>query len=277
METVFHTGELAVQARAGVSEKAARIGRSIHPSISSRMQLFLQNQTFVAVTSTDEKGEVWISILTGPVGFIEVYDPHTVRIDATITEGDPLRENLSLGGAVGLIAIEFDQRARSRLNGTAELLNDGSFLIHAKQVYGNCPKYIQARTAHIVGSTLGEKSSSTVSSGQLSSNQQAWIKEADTFFIGTIHKDEGADASHRGGRNGFVQIIDNKHLLWPEYAGNMMYNTLGNLNADGRAGLIFIDFDHGSLLQLSGKAEIIWDETEISKVEGAERLVSFEI
>ena len=54
-------------------------------------------------------------------------------------------------------------------------------------------------------------------------------------------------------------------------------HTLGNIAANPRADLLFLDFETGSTLQLTGEAEIIWDEAQIAQHEGAERLVSYRI
>ncbi len=54
-----------------------------------------------------------------------------------------------------------------------------------------------------------------------------------------------------------------------------MFQTLGNLVVDPRAGLLFIDFEQGWTLQLTGKASIIWDEKIIASVAGAQRLLLF--
>ena len=59
--------------------------------------------------------------------------------------GDPLGSNLTANDQVGLVVIEFATRRRMRLNGSAEMGSDGTLYIHARQVYSNCPKYIQAR------------------------------------------------------------------------------------------------------------------------------------
>ncbi len=66
-------------------------------------------------------------------------------------------------------------------------------------------------------------------------------------------------------------------LIWPDYVGNMMFNTLGNIAANPQVGLLFLDFDTGSTLQLTGEANIIWDAAKIAKYRGAERLLSFRI
>ena len=76
--------------------------------------------------------------------------------------------------------------------------------------------------------------------------------------------------SHRGGRPGFVGVHGNT-LAIPDFRGNRFYNTLGNLLGEPRAGLLFIDFPSGDLLQLQGRAEIDWAPGN-SGPEGAERL-----
>ena len=93
--------------------------------------------------------------------------------------------------------------------------------------------------------------------------------------IATAHPERGADASHRGGNPGFVRIVDAHTLLIPDYAGNTMFLTLGNIQANPRAGLLFVDFASGSLLQLSGTAEIGWDSAETALFAGAERVLRF--
>ncbi len=89
--------------------------------------------------------------------------------------------------------------------------------------------------------------------------------------------ERGADASHRGGNPGFVRVLDASRLAWPDYSGNRMFQTLGNLARDGRAGLLFIDFDTGRTLQLTGRATVDWDEERARGFAGAERVVDFEI
>jgi predicted pyridoxine 5'-phosphate oxidase superfamily flavin-nucleotide-binding protein len=91
------------------------------------------------------------------------------------------------------------------------------------------------------------------------------IAEADTFFLGTIHPERGADASHRGGPPGFVHVVDDG-LWWPDFPGNNMFNSLGNLAVDPTAALLFIDYATGATLHMSGAAATVW---------GAERRVRF--
>jgi predicted pyridoxine 5'-phosphate oxidase superfamily flavin-nucleotide-binding protein len=66
-------------------------------------------------------------------------------------------------------------------------------------------------------------------------------------------------ASHRGGPAGLVRH-DGPALWWPDYPGNDLFNSLGNLAVDPQAALLFVDFDAGRRLQLSGTAEVAWAE-----------------
>ena len=277
MTSVYHEGELEVQARAGVREMASRIGRGIHPSIPEAAREFMRQQPFVIVGSVGDGGRVWASVLTGEPGFITATDERTVRIKATPTVGDPLRENLLGDGAVGLLLIEFATRRRMRLNGRAEMLEDGQLLVRSEQVYSNCPKYIQARDWTWSSEKRQSEERAVLVGKALTGEQQRWIREADTFFIASFHREGGADASHRGGNPGFVKVADERHLVWPDYAGNNMFQTLGNIRANPHAGLLFIDFERGRTLQLTGTARVSWDARHTSQFAGAERVVQFEV
>jgi hypothetical protein len=275
MKSAYHEGELEVQGRAGVREMAERIGRGIREEIPEPAREFLRQQPFVVVASVNKKEEVWISILTGKPGFMVSPDERTIYINTTPGDSDPLKDNLGETGRVGLLVIEFVSRRRMRLNGRAEL-RDGAILVRSEQVFSNCPKYIQAREWN--GQATGARQDHTIQLGDhLTEDQQQWIREADTFFVGSHHHAGGADASHRGGSPGFVHVINERQLVWPDYAGNNMFQTLGNIAANPHAGLLFLDFEKGRTLQLTGLAQVDWDNHFTSGFAGAERLVRFEV
>ena len=170
--------------------------------------------------------------------------------------------------------IDFTTRRRVRLNGRAHRI-DGGLRLRAQQVYGNCPKYIQKRSI-LGGEPRGEEAAS-VASAALSARQQSWIRSADTFFIATAHREAGADASHRGGEPGFVQVESEAELIFPDYTGNTMFNTLGNIAANPHAGLLFIDFERGATLQLTGTPQIDWSATPAASFAGAERAIRYRV
>ena len=274
--STYHPGELSVQKQAGVRQMADRIGRSIRSAIPPAALDFLSSQPMVVVGSVERDQRVWASLLTGAPGFLEAVKEQTLRIAARPSPGDPLGANLAENGQLGLIVIEFATRRRMRLNGRAEIGPDGVIYVHAQQVYANCPKYIQTRTWTL---KAPEPQVSPIVHRQtcLVEEQQQWIREADTFFIASHHSDGGADASHRGGNPGFVRLLSAHRLVWPDYPGNMMFHSLGNIAANPQAGLLFIDFETGRTLQLTGRARIIWDKERTAEFAGAERLVEFDI
>jgi len=277
MSSVFHSGELTVQQLAGEARAAEMNGKIIRDSIPPVAASFLQNQSMAIVGSLDEERSVWCSLVTGPLGFIQVPDEHTVLIQQSPGHDspDPLFRNVRHNREVGMLAIELKNRRRMRVNGTAQL-TDAGLRISPEQVYANCPKYIQARVP--LAQELGGSTSALVEHGRaLTMNQIEWVRRADTFFIASASAEDKVDASHRGGSPGFIRVDSPTHLVFPDYFGNSMFNTLGNIHANPRSGLLFIDFQTTDTLQITGRAQIIWDPVEKGKFPGAERLVSFEV
>lgn len=269
---MYHFGELEVQERAGVQHQAERVGKIIGSAMPLAAQEFLLRQPFVVLSSVDVRGQVWVSLLTGKPGFMHAIDEQTVAIEGVPPGHDPLRKNLQANPNIGMLAIEFATRKRMRVNGKGAQ-RDSITIVYAEQVYSNCPKYIQARDWEVT--ETASLTATVQRSKVLDEAQQSWIRQADTFFIGSFHPQGGADSSHRGGNPGFVTVLDEKTLLWPDYIGNNMFNTLGNVTAYPQAGLLFVDFDKGATLQLAGTAKVIWDTSHAVEFPGAQRLVEF--
>jgi predicted pyridoxine 5'-phosphate oxidase superfamily flavin-nucleotide-binding protein len=253
----FHDGEVAVQERLGVREDADRVGEIIGGEIPPSLARFLGEQRLAVAASLDERARPWASLLTGPPGFLEVAGSRELRIAVTPAAEDPLAANLRARPEIGLVVIDLATRRRVRLNGRGRLL-PGAITLVTEQVYGNCPKYIQKR--RVVGEAL-RSTEGAVRSDRLDSRAMALVAAADTFFLATWHPRGGADASHRGGRPGFVRVLDARTLEFPDYPGNNMYNSLGNLAGHPWAGLLFVDFVTGDLVQMTGRTEIVWAPT----------------
>ncbi|MFC9260470.1 pyridoxamine 5'-phosphate oxidase family protein [Streptomyces hydrogenans] len=255
MTTAYHHGSLAVQARLGVQQAAAHIAPSINPGIRPVAAAFLEAQPMLVLGAAAPDGRVWASLLTGEPGFARATGPHTVSVAGGLAPHDPLAEALATGTAVGTIALDPRTRRRMRLNGTARPSARG-LLIEAEQVFANCPKYLQKR--ELYGSDPAGPGTAAPRTGDaLTEAQLAAVRAADTFFVATTGPD-GADASHRGGNPGFVHAEGPRELLWRDYPGNAMFLTLGNLETDGRAGLLFLDWESGTTLQLSGRAKTVY-------------------
>jgi hypothetical protein len=253
----FHAGELAVQHQAGVEAEAARLEGMLEPvALGGGIVKFLADRTFAALTARDRAGLLWITPLSGPPGFVAVTSPTTLEVHAEPLAGDPLHE-LPADQPVGLVVVEFATRRRVRINGTLIQAGNGSLVLQVEQAYGNCPQYIQARK--LAPGSIGPGDAGDVRRGTAFALEDVkLIRRSDTFFLGTTHPDRGSDASHRGGPRGFVRV-DGNQLWWPDYPGNNMFNSFGNLAIDPETALVFLDFRTGRTLQLTGAAEIEWD------------------
>lgn len=273
---IFHAGELAVQARAGAAEQAQHVGAIVRSNIPRVAQEFLASQRMAILSTLDSSDMVWASMLTGQTGFMRALDSQTVQIHAVPVTGDPLAKNLTYRCETGLFVIEFPTRRRMKVKGRSERNGDGTLIIHADRVYSQCTKYIQMRTLIADSDGFGTPWEITRTE-VLTPDQQKWVANADTFFIASFHPETGADASHRGGNPGFINVVDQKTLVFPNYWGNTMFNTLGNLTVNPHAGLLFIDFATGSTLQLAGEGFVIWDKDRIKNFAGAIQLVEYRI
>ena len=276
----FHGGELAVQQRAGVQAQAARLSGMVAPTeLRGGARDFLAERTLAVITARDATGRLWTSPLTGRPGFLTATSPTTLTVGAAPAPGDPLHR-LPPAQPVGMIVIEFATRRRIRINGTLTHSVDDQLVIKVDQAYGNCPQYIQQR--RVVPHAPDSFNAGVRSGAALGPDDADLIRRADTFFLGTTHPDRGRDSSHRGGPPGFVRV-DGNGLWWPDYPGNNMFNSFGNLAVDPTAAVLFVDFPTGHTVHLSGTAAVEWDDETASSADGhtgrrarfsVERLVS---
>jgi uncharacterized protein len=263
--TGFHGGELAVQRRAGVQQQAARLSSMVERGeLRGGISAFLAGATFAAITGRDAAGRLWTAPLVGARGFLTPASPTRLLIASTPDPADPL-SGLPGGQPVGLIVMDFAARRRLRINGTLTVAADG-LAIDVVQAYGNCPQHIHPR--HPLSADLGGGTERIRRGDALRPEDVDLVQTADTFFLGTTHAEYGSDASHRGGPAGFARA-DAHTVSWPDFPGNNMFNSFGNLAVDPTAALLFVDFDTGLTLQLSGSAALTWA--------GDERSVRFDV
>ena len=260
---MWHAGERAVQERAGVTDRADRLVGTQEPVVPPVAREFLAEQPWIVLGAADAEGRMWASPLYGEPGFISTPDEGTVHIAARPLPGDPLT---GIDGAVGALALEPATRRRMRLNGRAWTAADG-ITIELEQVYSNCPKYIATRHAMpAVRDTPTRHAGS-----RLDATGERLLAAADTAFVAT-RAPEGTDVSHRGGSPGFLTVVDERTISWPDYTGNAFFNTLGNLVVDPSCGLTVVDPEDGTTLYLSGRAAVEADRRVTLRVESAVRL-----
>lgn len=279
-ESPFHAGEQQVQERVGVRDIEAWARKIVRDHLPEQHIKFHTSLPFLVVAARDDKERPWVTLLDGPEGFVSSPDNRHLIIDAKPARGDALEGAFRNGADIGILGIELATRRRNRVNGHIENNGKSGMIFHVAQSFGNCPQYIREREWRRVDVAPAGKAARGTS---LTPSQRNWIERADTLFIASGYRGEGEsatygmDASHRGGERGFVQVLDKTKLRFPDYAGNKHFNTIGNIVLDGKAGLLFMDFETGSLLQLTGAASVDWDSEDLALFPGARRLVNVEI
>jgi len=281
----FHAGELAAQERAGTREKMAAAGsRAIRAEMPEQHRTFFAQLPFLLLGAEDSAGLPWATVLTGAPGFAHAPDPMHLRVDALPLPGDPLAEALVAGADIGLLGIELHTRRRNRMNGRIRERDARGITVEVGQSFGNCPRYIQLRDFRIVAPAAQPQP--VWEGAVLDAAAIAQLRAADTLFIASSFKPRagmdgahtgGADVSHRGGKPGFIRVDDAATLSFPDFNGNNYFNTIGNLLANPRAGIVVPDFSDGSLLHVGGRAEVIWQGAEVDAYAGAERVVRLHV
>ena len=280
----FHAGEQTIQSRAGIRDRIELKGRAvIRDYMPEQHRAFFAALPFMVVGLADQNGYPWATILSGLPGFMNSAQEDLLAIKAWVDRRDPLHSCIRDGAPVGGLGIEFSTRRRNRLNGRIEncIIGEG-FSIRVQQSFGNCAKYIQARNERPKLRSRPEPVSRAAS--HLGDNEVSFIAGADTFFIASrsaqldqMDSSQGLDVSHRGGLPGFVRVVSRNELCFPDFSGNLLFNTLGNLEVDARAGLLFIDFESGGMLHIIGRTRICWDVPETMLSAGIERLIFLDI
>ncbi|UFQ98864.1 pyridoxamine 5'-phosphate oxidase family protein [Pseudomonas wenzhouensis] len=276
----WHAGERQLQEKVGVAERMEALGQKmIRDHMPEQHREFFQRLPFMIAGAVDRAGQPWATLIEGEEGFVTSPDPRQLSFDLAAMALDPLDQaiaGLGAGDAVGLLGIELHTRRRNRINGQIRQASAQRLEIAVEHSFGNCPQYIQLRHYRRVQARGGER----LDASELDVRSAKMIRRADTFFVASyVEHDDGrraVDVSHRGGRAGFVRVEGNR-LTIPDYAGNLAFNTLGNLSVNPRAGLLFIDFATGDVLQLGGRAEVILDSPLIEAFAGAERLRTFDV
>lgn len=275
---VWHEGELIIQEKLGVAERMASLGqRVIRDHMPDQHRTFYTQLPFLVLGTVDEAGAPWATFVEGPSGFISSPDPTTLDINASPDPTDPAAPGLQPGKSVGLLGIELHTRRRNRMNGVVGAVGQG-FRIEVDQSYGNCPRYIQLRDLRYAREVAMPYDGEVETLPALDNAARAMISGADSFFVAS-YADRGdrrqVDVSHRGGKAGFVRLAGDDVFTIPDFDGNLFFNTLGNILLNGRAGLLFVDYATGDMLQMTGTAEVIFDSPEIAAFQGAERLWTF--
>lgn len=245
------------------------------PYLSARAASLVQQSPLLALGTLDSQGRPWSTIWGGTAGFAMPVAESLIGLQTQVdTKYDPVVQALLTGNQtdaytgkmVSGLAIDLENRRRVKLYGrmVKGSLSDGDegqaqaqVFVHIEESLGNCPKYLNKK--HIVPAQPEPKLISDLP--QLSPTAVELLSRADTMFVSSSHEATTMDTNIRGGPPGFMRVESNNAsgavLVYPEYSGNRLYQTLGNLETTPLAGFVVPDFGSGNVLYFTGSTEIL--------------------
>ncbi|MCJ1351039.1 MAG: hypothetical protein MMC33_001021 [Icmadophila ericetorum] len=246
----------------------------------------LQNYPLLAIGTLDALQRPWTTIWGGEPGFARPLSSSIVGIKTLVDPRfDPVVEALVGGRQDGEVVkeegqgrlfagltIDLMKRKRVKLGGRMVAGALGQIKSHPwkenakiaqvqlvfniQESLGNCPKYLNKKE---ITASLPEP---VLISDSLPLPNEAikLLDKADMFFVSSSDHEFSMDTNHRGGPPGFVRVLENGAsgvtLVYPEYSGNRLYQTLGNLQTTPKAGFVIPDFDTGDVLYITGDTSI---------------------
>ena len=282
------------------SELADQVPNFIESDMPLQHAKFHADLSYLPLVTLDEQERPWVSLLVtkseddASVG-IRVPEKNRLIVAAQSNPFDPLLQILDQGNHssetryFASVGIDFANRRRNKLAGkiaSAFVRSEDSIgrldlILSSEEHLGNCPKYITVRELE-PHSRMAELAFSEFDSlkTSLPDDCKAHIDQVSTVFLGTryLPSDETAmdtrkkiGLNHRGGAPGFVRVYEETdiesadktvttYLVLPDYSGNRIYQSLGNIQSDEYVGLVFPNFSNGDMLYVTGRAENLFDE-----------------
>jgi predicted pyridoxine 5'-phosphate oxidase superfamily flavin-nucleotide-binding protein len=108
---------------------------------------------------------------------------------------------------------------------------------------------------------------------EIGDEERAFIESRDFFFLSTVNQQGQPTVSYKGGNPGFVKVLDANTLLFPNYDGNGMYLSMGNIDANAKVGFLFMDFERPFRLRAQGTATLSTDPDLLSLYKEAQLVV----
>ncbi|KJZ69346.1 hypothetical protein HIM_11268 [Hirsutella minnesotensis 3608] len=294
--TTFHEGEKAVRQMLKVPPSENPTSTGLPGRYAARVAL----SPLVAIGTLDGQGRPWTTIWGGRRGFATAVAPGVLGLKSGVDHrhdpvfaalwdgtdpdaGDGVVQPPDGGKMMAALAIDLETRDRVKLAGvmaagsvsrededdkdaapTEHSDGTGSRSVQAAFVItesiGNCPKYINKKQikprtpldARIVSDEL-----------PLPDEALALLAKADMLFVSSTNG-LTMDTNHRGGTSGFIRVVrngpDGVAIAYPEYSGNRLYQTLGNLRVNPLIGIVVPDYDTSDVLYLTGSASVLVGE-----------------
>ncbi|KAF2713736.1 hypothetical protein K504DRAFT_145639 [Pleomassaria siparia CBS 279.74] len=268
--------------------------------LSPQASSMLQRAPLLAIGALDAQCRPWTSIWGGHAGFSRplgggiigtrtivdgVNDPVVQALVGDVEKGEVTQDETKMfaglsidlmirkrvkifghlvAGSVSEIDIEFEH-STDKPKGAPEKQDQIQLVTKIEQSLGNCPKYLnqyEIRPALVTSKVVSHQSS------ELCTGAKELIGKSDMFFLSSSTT-EDMDTNHRGGPPGFVRILSDTEIVYPEYSGNRLYQTLGNLQMNPKVGITFPDYVNGDVLYITGTAEILVEHAAASVLPGS--------
>ena len=124
---------------------------------------------------------------------------------------------------------------------------------------------------------LADRIAEAVVSDELLDQQAKFIHSCNMFYLSTIDESGYPSCSYKGGDHGFVRVIDSRTIVFPNYDGNGMFVSMGNIQAKAKVGLLFIDFETPQRLRLRGEARCLSEGPILESYPGANLVVEISV
>jgi NAD(P)H-flavin reductase len=279
----WHAGEIAM----AKAMKVPNMDNPTVPMLSPQLANHSRVVPLIAIGTLDKQGRPWTTLWGGEKGISQPIAQGILGIRSqVVTHHDPVVEELvgkegdgtvvreeGVGRMVSGLTIDLETRKRTKLFGrmvagaltlredeatdSQQSIAEVQLVLKIEQSLGNCPKYLNKK--HIEPAVSNPELVSD--SPQLPQRALDLLSKADLFFLSSANNDLDMDTNHRGGPAGFVRVMSNEAsgavLCYPEYSGNRLYQTLGNLKVNPALGICVPDFDTGDMLYLTGTTEVL--------------------
>jgi hypothetical protein len=112
---------------------------------------------------------------------------------------------------------------------------------------------------------------------EIGDETREFISSRDMFFLSTVDQNGRPTVSYKGGAPGFVKVLDESTLAFPNYDGNGMYYSIGNITGNNQVGILFIDFEKPHRIRVQGTAEVSTDDSLLARWPGADVVIMVHI
>ncbi|OQR91345.1 hypothetical protein THRCLA_09027 [Thraustotheca clavata] len=275
-----HDGELYVKQRRHVPNEILKMSLPISTVMPMQHSTFFANLSYFAIGTTDQFGRPWATIVTGHKNSLPVYAKSNTKLDiaSALPQDDPFAQSISAFAGPGELwaglGVDFTNRRRNKVAGkiTGANYSNGNLTMEliTNENMGNCPKYIthrdliyEERVPETIANTYLNYSDSPC---VLSAEEIQIVHRASTiFFVSRNFNDDelvsDLGLNHRGGAPGFCRVTqDGASIILPDYSGNRFYQSLGNVQIDGYAGMVIPCFVTGDMLYVTGIAQNLYDD-----------------